>query len=74
MNTKMKQIVGNMKAVMIAAAMALGAMGGGRAGDRIFGIIHTNMNSLSLQIALLRRLVYAGDGMGSVLYCAMEVA
>ena len=32
------------------------------------------MNSLSLQMTLLRRLTYVGDGMGVGLYCIKEVA
>ena len=43
-------------------------------GSKDFGIIRTNMHSLSLQIAQLRRLTYAGNGMGVGLYCAKEVA
>ena len=36
---------------------------------RIFDIMREYMNSLSLQIALLRRLAYAGDGMGAGFFC-----
>ena len=32
------------------------------------------MNSLSLQMTLLRRLTYAGNGVGVGLCCAKEVA
>ena len=40
----------------------------------IFDIMCGYMKSLSLQIALLRRLIYAGSGMGVGLHCAKEVA
>ena len=40
----------------------------------IFDIMCGYMNSLSLQMTLLRRLTYAGDGMGVGLYFVKEVA
>ena len=39
-----------------------------------FGIIHGDMDSLSLQKTLLERMTYAGDGMGMETFCVKEVA
>ena len=41
---------------------------------RIFDIIRGQMNSLSLQIALLEQVVYAGVGMGIGSFCVKEIA
>ena len=43
-------------------------------GGRIFDIMSGYMNSLSLQITLLRRLTCADDGMGAGSFCVKEVA
>ena len=39
-----------------------------------FGIIHGDMDLLSLQKTLLERRNYAGDGMGVDAFCDKEVA
>ena len=42
--------------------------------DGFFDILFGQMNSLSLQTTLLRRVNYAGDGMGVGSFCVKEVA
>ena len=40
----------------------------------IFDIIYGDMGSLCLQMTLLKRLTYAGNGMGVGAFCVKEVA
>ena len=42
--------------------------------NAIFGTIYIDMCSLSLKTTLLKRLTYAGDGMGVDAFCIKEVA